>query len=585
MRSDTLAKLLYEWERRDRPPGAEFALRPGATVLVDEAGMVGTFALVRLVSLAERHDWRLVLIGDHHQLQAVGRGGMFHELCRTGRPIELDRIHRFTEPWEAAASLQLRHGDPRGLDAYIAHDRVIAAPFDEHLRLVADTWLDTTSEGGTMAVTATTNEHVDKINAAVQQLRIEAGQLSTDVSTPIGGGERVLVGDVVVTRQNDRRLETNLGEPVRNRESWTVQAIGGDGSLTVSSNAGSGHVTLPVEYAREHVRLGYAATEHGNQGDTVSVGIELATLATTQRGLYVGVTRGREDNKILVVTDSHDLDEARDILERILASDRADIPATTQRRQLAEMDARPSRRPEPRCAIPPWLDQLRSNVDRDLAAARSEFRSELHRLDEMFDKLDHAEIELEKAQKAYKPYRPSLDAAHNNVRTAQEAVWASNNQAMRAKGLKKRGLLRQATQATPTLDEARTQQADVEAVAAPAKNRVAEAAGSVHQIQNTIRSMQRLMERDSHEDRILWLSDLDTSLDTWERWASGKSVADTDVIDAAQCLREAATTSPAQEWGYLAATVEQWGTQRGLKLASAIEVATPSIDDGFGIEL
>ena len=113
VRSDTLAKLLHEWERRDRPPGAEFALRPGATVLVDEAGMVGTFALVRLISLAERQDWRLVLIGDHHQLQAVGRGGMFHELCRTGRAIELDRIHRFTEPWEAAASLQLRHGDPR----------------------------------------------------------------------------------------------------------------------------------------------------------------------------------------------------------------------------------------------------------------------------------------------------------------------------------------------------------------------------------------------------------------------------------------------------------------------------------------
>ena len=349
VRSDTLAKLLHEWERRDRPPGAEFALRPGATVLVDEAGMVGTFALARLISLAERQDWRLVLIGDHHQLQAVGRGGMFHELCRTGRAIELDRIHRFAEPWEAAASLQLRHGDPGGLDAYIDHDRVVAAPFDEHLRSIADTWLDTTSEGGTVTITASTNEHVDSINSVVQKLRIEAGQLSIDRASAIGGGEQAHIGDVVVTRQNDRRLETNLGEPVRNRESWTVEAIAGDGSLTVSSNAGSGQVTLPVEYARQHVRLGYAATEHGNQGDTVTVGIELATVATTQRGLYVGVSRGREDNKILVVTEGHDLAEARDILERILASDRADIPATTQRRRLAEMDC--STEPAPRAAL------------------------------------------------------------------------------------------------------------------------------------------------------------------------------------------------------------------------------------------
>ena len=154
VRSDTLAKLLYEWERRDRPPHVELDLPAGATVLVDEAGMVGTFALGRLISLADRQHWRLVLIGDHHQLQAVGRGGMFHELCLTGRAIELDRIHRFTEPWEAAASLQLRHGDPRGLDAYIKHDRVMAGPLEDHLKLIADTWLDTTSNGGTTAITA-----------------------------------------------------------------------------------------------------------------------------------------------------------------------------------------------------------------------------------------------------------------------------------------------------------------------------------------------------------------------------------------------------------------------------------------------
>ena len=40
--------------------------------------------------------WRLVLVGDPHQLQAVGRGGLFHELCATGRTHELQRIHRFT---------------------------------------------------------------------------------------------------------------------------------------------------------------------------------------------------------------------------------------------------------------------------------------------------------------------------------------------------------------------------------------------------------------------------------------------------------------------------------------------------------
>jgi hypothetical protein len=249
------------------------------------------------------------------------------------------------------------------------------------------------------------------------------------------------------------------------------------------------------------------------------------------------------------------------------------------------MDARPSRGFEPRCAIPPWLGQLRSNVDSDLAAARSEFRTELHKLDGMFDELAEAGIQLEIAERAFEPYRPSLDAAHDDVQSTQEAVWAANNAAMRAKGFKKRGLLRDATKASTSLDNARANQVDVEAVAAPAKNRVAEARRSVHQIQNTIRSAQRQMDRYGHEDRILWLGDLDASLDIWERWASGRSVADTDIVNAARCLREAASTSQAGGWGYLATTVEEWGTKRGLKLAPTIEVAAPSVADDFGIEL
>ena len=68
----------------------------GRRVVVDEAGMVSTPALHQLVDLAEANHWRLVLVGDHRQLQAVGRGGLFAELCANGRVDELERLHRFT---------------------------------------------------------------------------------------------------------------------------------------------------------------------------------------------------------------------------------------------------------------------------------------------------------------------------------------------------------------------------------------------------------------------------------------------------------------------------------------------------------
>ena len=105
-------------------------------------------------------------------------------------------------------------------------------------------------------------------------------------------------------------------------------------------------MTLPVDYVREHVRLGYAATEHGWQSDTVDTAIALTSPATTRRGLYVAATRGRDTNTLCVVTDSDDVAEARDVLEAVLAVDRADVPATTQRRTLAQTAPRPASSPD-----------------------------------------------------------------------------------------------------------------------------------------------------------------------------------------------------------------------------------------------
>jgi ATP-dependent exoDNAse (exonuclease V) alpha subunit len=296
--SDTVAKLLHEWHRADRPPLPEYRLGPGTTVLIDEAGMLTTPALHQLVTLAEANSWRLALVGDPRQLQGAGRGGLLAELCLNGRVEELERLHRFTHRWEAAASLLLGSGDSRAFDAYEAHDRIIPGTLEQHLARMADTWITNRQQGRTAALVASTNDHVDIINRAVQAARLAAGHLDPETATPIAGGEHADVGDVVATRRNDRRLTTTAGESVRNRDTWTVTAIGGEGSLTVSHQGGHGVVTLPADYTREHVRLGYVATEHGWESDTVTTGMCLASPATTRRGLYVAVTRGRDENVI-----------------------------------------------------------------------------------------------------------------------------------------------------------------------------------------------------------------------------------------------------------------------------------------------
>ena len=194
----------HEWNRTDRAPLGEYRLPAGTTVIVDEAGLLGTRSLHQLVDLAEREQWRLALVGDPRQLQAVGRGGLFNELCATSRVHELARLHRFHQPWEAEASLRLRVGDPIGLDAYEDHGRIVAGGFGEHVDQIAKDWLGLTAQGKTVAITAATNDHVDALNDAVQRLRLIIGQLDPGPAAPIAAGDHAYPGDLVATRRNDR---------------------------------------------------------------------------------------------------------------------------------------------------------------------------------------------------------------------------------------------------------------------------------------------------------------------------------------------------------------------------------------------
>ena len=143
---------------------------------------------------------------------------------------------------------QLRAATSSALDAYEAHDRIVAGRFDEHVDRIAKEWLGLTANGKTVAITASTNQHVDAINDTVQHARLTVGQLDPDAVVRIAGGEHAYRGEVIVTRRNDRELRTSTGEPVRNRDLWVVTATHSGGALTVSHLGGHGTLTLPADY-------------------------------------------------------------------------------------------------------------------------------------------------------------------------------------------------------------------------------------------------------------------------------------------------------------------------------------------------
>jgi conjugative relaxase-like TrwC/TraI family protein len=530
--AETVAKLLYEWGRTDRPPDPLFQLPESTTLIVDEAGIIGTSSLHRLIELAVRNDWRLVLVGDPRQLQAVGRGGLFAELCASSRVYPLARIHRFHHPWEAAASLQLRAGDPKAIDAYQSHRRIIPGRFDEHVTRIARDWMKHTSTGKTVAITAATNVHVDTINYAIQRARLYAGHLA-DSSVAIGGDEQARVGDAVVTRRNDRTITTSTGEPVRNRDRWTVTALQPDGGLTVAHLGRTGSVTLPADYTAQHVRLGYAATEHGNQADTVDIGINLISTATTQRGLYVGMTRGRDENRLLVVTDTVDLSEARDVIEGVLVHDRADVPAVTQRRNLHQQlpSVAPRTTLEPRVAIPGWFGPWRTGMEHHRDDLMAEFAERARRSTQATNDLDALQPALAAARTAWKPYQEPIERLEHELEsTLRPAMYKANHEARDARLGHRHSTARQAAEATRQVTDAEARITAIRNEGEPVKKRL-------DNVEDKARTLRRMADHPAGLDRfdrqlLRSVGRLLDAADTYTAWARGQPTPTDQVTDA-----------------------------------------------------
>ena len=317
---------------------ARWRLRPGQLVIVDEASLAGTFALDELGRAAASAGAKIVLVGDHGQLSSVEAGGMFAALVRDreGFAPELTDVHRFHHAWEKRASVELRAGSPDAIDAYQAHERIADGDREQMLDALYVAWRKDTKDGQTSLMIAGDLGTVSELNARARADRVAEGAVA-DVGVEVAGGGTAGVGDLVVTRQNDRRLCTGQGW-VRNGDRWTVTATDQDGTMTVQRANGGGTVVLPAAYVAEHVELAYASSAHRAQGRTVDTAHAFVTSTTTREALYVLATRGRESNQLYVDTHydpdpqtAHDQAtepvSAKEVLAGVLRNEGADVAA------------------------------------------------------------------------------------------------------------------------------------------------------------------------------------------------------------------------------------------------------------------
>lgn len=326
------------WARQPEPapdPGAR--LRAGDLLLIDEAGMLDQDTARALLTIADETGARVALVGDRHQLPAVGRGGVLDHAVAWAHPtavVTLEKVHRFTDPDYAALSLRMRHGDDAGgvFDALHRRGHILIHA-SEAERTAALTDAGTSGD----LVIADTREQVAELNAAIRDHRRRGDSARLEITTP--GGDQIGIGDRVATRRNDPNLQ------VANRQTWTVTGIRKDGSLLLHGRGRDREI--PSDYATRFVELAYATTVHGAQGSTVTNAHVALGEHTGAASAYVAMTRGRQTNVAHLVADN--VDKARNRWIEIFSRDRADLGPAHARRQAIDAIDRygPQRRHRP----------------------------------------------------------------------------------------------------------------------------------------------------------------------------------------------------------------------------------------------
>ncbi|PJJ55383.1 MobF family relaxase [Compostimonas suwonensis] len=346
--TDSAAKLVHEhgwrwnqdgvWTRlavgdTDPETGATYTgpsdaarLTRGERIVVDEAGMLDQDTALALLTVADEHGATLALVGDRAQLPAVGRGGVLDMAAQlAGRVYDMTTVHRFADPEYADLTVQLRRGEHPAL----LFDRLHAlglVVLHEDSATVQEAIARDARDGD--AITTATNDEARELNERIRDERVRAGLVDDARTTTGSDGLSIGRGDVIQTRQNDSDVQ------VANRQTWTVQAVGQDGTVWAKENATGRRrqrtVRLPAEYVAEHSHLAYASTAYGVQGATVPASHTILSDALDASGVYVGMTRGQQTNRLHVVAG--DVDDAREQFVGALERDRADrgLVAATQ---------------------------------------------------------------------------------------------------------------------------------------------------------------------------------------------------------------------------------------------------------------
>ncbi|WP_026608058.1 Ti-type conjugative transfer relaxase TraA [Methylocapsa acidiphila] len=282
--SRTIASLEHGWgQGRD-------GLSARNVLVIDEAGMVGTRQLERVLSHAADAGAKVVLVGDPQQLQSIEAGAAFRSIYERHGGAEIGEVRRQREDWQRDATRDLATGRTSdAIHAYDSRGMVHAAQTRKDARNnLIERWdRDRQAAADKSRIILThTNAEVHALNEAARERMRAAGDLGHDVRLTVERGTRNFAsGDRIMFLQNERGLG------VKNGTLGTIEQVTAR-SMSVRTDDGR---AIPFDL-KDYDRIdhGYAATIHKAQGMTVDRAHLLVTPGLDAHGSYVALSRHRD---------------------------------------------------------------------------------------------------------------------------------------------------------------------------------------------------------------------------------------------------------------------------------------------------
>lgn len=315
--SRTFASRSYYWDK------GEQLLTNKDVLVVDEAGMLSSRQVARLMDEVHKGGAKVVLVGDPQQLQAIEAGAAFRAIAEQVHYVELTDIRRQVEDWQREATRELATGKTSdALHRYDVHDHVHSFHSAQMAKKeLVELWNDVRLNelDKTQIMLAYTRADVLELNTLAREMRTKLGELGESVSFQTERGERrFAVDDRIYFLKNDRSLG------VMNGSLGTIEDIH-EGQLTIRLDACHGAmdgntraVTVEMDHY-PHLDYGYAATVHKAQGVTIDRSYVLASPYFDSHVTYVAMSRHRESVDVFYSREDF---PSFDDLSRTLGRDR-----------------------------------------------------------------------------------------------------------------------------------------------------------------------------------------------------------------------------------------------------------------------